>query len=273
MPHTSLGSNLGSNSDVSGETLSAELLSLLRYPFRALVEGFNWKTAAISAMLRGVMFFFTNLRAGTSHHLAPAPTLVESMLCDQSPSECAVGMITQRIRNARPAWLTGLVVWFALPVSLLTVQFFVHRAFGTPHLKASMIASFCFAAFGTGFNCGSAMRRGALLTTAPVVGDSGGPAPGTRPFLPTCAPCLCSSGTFSPPARGRCFALGGAGGGLQRLGDVRAQQFLRAEGRLLGNTVCELLVAQVPVRLRLALTLSSRPSFRIARQLRAYRRT
>ena len=62
--------------------------------------------------------------------------------------------------HARPAWLTGLTVWFALPATLLTAQFFVHRAFGTPQLKASMIGSFCFAALGTGFNWfGHAPRR------------------------------------------------------------------------------------------------------------------
>lgn len=128
---------------------------------KALAASFNWKTAAISAMLRGLMFFFTNLRSG--HNLALRATLVEA--CFAICASGVIGAITQRIRNARPAWLRGLAIWFLLPLTLLTVQFFVHSAFGTPQLKASMIGSFCFAAVGTGFNW-FAMRRGALIVAS-----------------------------------------------------------------------------------------------------------
>lgn len=63
--------------DVNGlhQNLAEALLDLLRKPVTSLVAGFNWKTAAISAMLRAIMFFFTNLRAG--HILALKATLVE----------------------------------------------------------------------------------------------------------------------------------------------------------------------------------------------------
>jgi hypothetical protein len=134
------------------------LAAVLRNPFLALIEGFNWKTATLSAILRALMFFFTNLRSG--HQLALRATLVEAVY-----ATCASGIfgaLTQRLRNAQPAWLTGLVLWLGVPATLLTAQFFVHRAFGTPQLKASMIGSFCFAAIGTGFNW-FAMRQGALL--------------------------------------------------------------------------------------------------------------
>jgi hypothetical protein len=130
------------------------------------VEGFNWKTAAISACLRALMFFCANLRAG--QQLALRATLVEACF-----AICAMGVfgaVTERIRNARPAWLTGLLVWLGIPATLLTVQYSVHRHFGTPELRASMIASFCFAALGTGFNW-FAMRRGALLVGGPLAHD------------------------------------------------------------------------------------------------------
>jgi hypothetical protein len=126
-----------------------------------LVGRFNWKTAATSAMLRAILFFCTNLRAGGQ--LALRATLVEATY-----AVCAMGIfgaVTQRIRNARPVWLTGMIVWLAIPGVLLSAQYFVHRAFGTPELRASMIASFCFAALGTGFNW-FAMRRGAMITGA-----------------------------------------------------------------------------------------------------------
>jgi len=134
--------------EAQAPSLSAALLDLLRHPFTALVAEFNWKTAAISALLRA------------GHRLALRATLVEAVFAILAMG--LFGTITQRIRNARPAWLTGLAVWLILPSLMLTVQFFVHRAFGTPRLLVSMIASFCFAALGTGFTW-FAMRRGALL--------------------------------------------------------------------------------------------------------------
>jgi hypothetical protein len=158
---------LPTNAD-QAPTLAAALLDLLRHPFAGLVEGFNWKTAAISAILRAIMFFFTNLRSG--QQLALRATLVEATY-----AICAMGVfgsITERIRNARPAWLTGLTVWLFLPCLMLTIQYNVHRFFATPQLRASMIASFCFLALGTGFNW-FAMRRGAMLVGSPLVGPEG----------------------------------------------------------------------------------------------------
>jgi hypothetical protein len=149
-------------------SLASALFDLLRHPFAGLVEGFNWKTAAISAILRGIMFFLTNLRSG--QQLALRATLVEATY-----AICAMGVfgsITERIRNARPAWLTGLTVWLFLPGLMLSIQYNVHRFFGTPQLRISMIASFCFAALGTGFNW-FAMRRGAMLVGSPLVGEGG----------------------------------------------------------------------------------------------------
>ncbi len=109
-------------------------------------------------MLRAILFFFTNLRAG--HHLALKATLVEGTYAIIAMG--VFGGATERIRYARPAWLTGLIVWICIPALLLFVQYHVHHFFGTPQLRASMIASFCFAALGTGFNW-FAMRRGNLL--------------------------------------------------------------------------------------------------------------
>jgi Na+/melibiose symporter-like transporter len=145
--------------------LAEALQTLLRKPFTSLIGGFNWKTAAISAMLRAILFFFTNLRAG--HALALKATLVEGTYAILTMG--IVGAATERIRHARPAWLTGLVIWLGIPALLLFVQYHVHHFFGTPELRRGMIASFCFAALGTGFNW-FAMRRGALLVGDPMVG-------------------------------------------------------------------------------------------------------
>jgi hypothetical protein len=151
------------------QNLGEALRDLLRKPVTSLVAGFNWKTAAISALLRAIMFFFTNLKAG--HALALKATLVEGLYAVITMG--VFGAATERIRHARPAWLTGLVVWLAIPAMLLCVQYRVHRFFGTPELRRSMIASFCFAALGTGFNW-FAMRRGAFLVGDPLVGGPHG---------------------------------------------------------------------------------------------------
>jgi Na+/melibiose symporter-like transporter len=154
------------------QNLSEALLELLRKPVTSLVSGFNWKTAAISALLRAIIFFFINLRAG--HDLALKATLVEGAYAVITMG--IFGAATERIRHARPAWLTGVVIWLVIPILLLLVQYHVHHFFGTPELRRSMIASFCFAALGTGFNW-FAMRRGTFLVGDPMVG---GPHSGGR---------------------------------------------------------------------------------------------
>jgi hypothetical protein len=156
-------------------SLGQAFFALLRHPFLALIEGFNWKTAAISAFFRAIMFFFSNLRAG--QQLALRATLVEAVYAIVAMG--LAGAITERIRNARPTWITGTIVWLVIPALLLPAQYLVHRHFGTPRLRTSMIASFCFAALGTGFNW-FAMRRGALLVTGPSVGDPTVDAPSSN---------------------------------------------------------------------------------------------
>lgn len=73
------------------------------------------------------------------------------------------GAITQRLRHAEPRGSTALVVWLAIPLLMLMMQAAVHHAMGTPRLRSSMLASFVFAAFATGFNW-FAMSRGAFVT-------------------------------------------------------------------------------------------------------------
>ncbi len=154
------------------QNLAEALPTLSRKPFTSLIGGFNWKTAAMSAMLRAILFFFTNLRAG--HSLALKATLVEGSYAILTMG--IFGAATERIRHARPAWLTGLVIWLAIPTLLLFLQYQVHHFFRTPELRRSMIGSFCFAALGTGFNW-FAMSRGAFLVGDPMVG---GPHGGSR---------------------------------------------------------------------------------------------
>ena len=123
-----------------------------------VAAGFNWKMAVWSAGLRGGMFFLTNLRSG--HSAALRATWVEAVYALVSMG--LLGAATERIKDLRPAWLTAVMVWAAMPVLTLMGEFEVHLWFGTPQMKTSMTASFVLAAVGSGFSW-FAMRRGAFL--------------------------------------------------------------------------------------------------------------
>ena len=132
--------------------------TMLRRP-ALLVQDWNWKAAAFSALLRALMFLLINLRAGSGR--AIRAMLVEAVYATVAAG--FAGAVTQRVRHAVPRWATALVVWLAIPFALLAAQAAVHVAMGTPRLARSLCASFVFAAFATGFNW-FAMSRGAFLT-------------------------------------------------------------------------------------------------------------
>ena len=134
------------------------LHAMLRHPL-TLLRDWNWKAGLFSAMLRGALFFLTNLHAGRAR--AGKAMLVELVYATIAAG--LAGAVTQRLRHAVPRAATAAVVWLAIPAVLLAVQAFVHHAMGTPRLRASLLASFVFAAFATGFNW-FAMSRGAFVT-------------------------------------------------------------------------------------------------------------
>ena len=142
----------------SAVPLGVALRRMLRHPLQLLWE-WNWKAAAISAMLRAGIFFATNLHAG--HAAALKAMLVEAAYATVAAG--LAGAVTQRLRHAEPRGRTALVVWLAIPLLMLTMQAVVHSAMGTPRLRRSMLASFVFAALATGFNW-FAMSRGAFVT-------------------------------------------------------------------------------------------------------------
>lgn len=134
------------------------LQAMRRHPL-TLLRDWNWKAALFSAMLRGALFFFTNLHAGRGR--AEKALLVE--LAYAMVAAGLAGAVTQRLRHAVPRRATAALVWLAIPAVMLAAQAAVHHAMGTPRLRAGLLASFAFAAFATGFNW-FAMGRGAFIT-------------------------------------------------------------------------------------------------------------
>lgn len=138
--------------------LGAALRDILLHPHRSLFPSWSWKAAALGALLRAAIFFTTNLQAGRFDAIRAG--LVELVFAIFAAG--LMGAVSQRLRLARPAWATALLVWLGMPMALLLAQSGVHRLARTPHMGTGLILSFCFAAIASSFSW-FAMRHGALL--------------------------------------------------------------------------------------------------------------
>lgn len=131
---------------------------ILEHPYLHLVKRWNWKSAATGAILRGSIFFFTNLRAGMR-------AAVFAMLADLSYRAFLAGFngsVAQSVRKAKPAWAATLCTAVLLPVINHSIEFTVHYLRGTPKLWAGIITSMIFTVMAVLFNL-YAMRHGVLL--------------------------------------------------------------------------------------------------------------
>ena len=138
--------------------LYAGVGEILRRPWQTLVPPWSWKAAVLSALLRSGTFFGSNLKSGPKEALRAM--LVEAVFAVVAAG--LIGAISQRLRNANPAWATAAFVCLGLPGVMLVTQLFVHRVAHTPHVGPGLATSFCFAAVAAGFTW-YAMRHGALL--------------------------------------------------------------------------------------------------------------
>ncbi|HEX4169535.1 MAG TPA: hypothetical protein VHZ55_29075 [Bryobacteraceae bacterium] len=137
----------------------AEVLGgLALHPREWLIQKWNWKAAALASVLRGVIFFISNLRAGW--HAATAAMLVEFGY--RAVTSGFWGAITQAFEGAEPAWLATLSALIVIPLLSHALELLVHLMERTPQLWTSMLSSLIFTAIATLFNL-YAMRRGALL--------------------------------------------------------------------------------------------------------------
>lgn len=147
------------------ESPGSVLRQLVADPWEQLVRRWNWKSAVFGALIRGGIFFATNLSAGRE-------AAVGAMLAEFAWRFAVTGFygaFIQRLRKAEPAWQATLLTAVALPVMNHVIEFAIHYARGTPKLQASIVASVCFTAVSMLFNT-YAMRRGYF-----VVGAEGRP--------------------------------------------------------------------------------------------------
>lgn len=142
----------------AGVPLGTALKALARDPMR-LVRRWNWKSALLSSLSRGLIFFLANLSAGP--HAATAAFVTE--LWFRMLTSGFYGALTEALRDVEPARHGILAGMLLLPLVSHSLEFVVHSFRGTPELTRSIALSVAFTMLSTAFNV-YAMRRGVLVT-------------------------------------------------------------------------------------------------------------
>jgi hypothetical protein len=141
--------------------MAAALADLFLNPRRRLLLRWNWKTASLSACVRGTIFFIANLGAGLGAAIGAMG--VEAALFATLAG--FNGALVQTFRRAQPAWVATMMVMILIPAVNHTLEYFMHYASGAKKIAAGVTASISLSVFSALFNL-FAMRRGVL-----IVGD------------------------------------------------------------------------------------------------------
>jgi hypothetical protein len=134
---------------------------LARHPIRELICQWNWKHAVFTAMLRGGVFFATNLVDGW-------PAAVRALLVDVAfrvPLSGVYATIAQALTDSQPRWAALVVVTGLVPAFSHAVEVFVHWLMATPQLRIGVLVSVAFSVLSALFNVFS-VRRGAFIVGA-----------------------------------------------------------------------------------------------------------
>ena len=119
----------------------------------------------MSALVRGLLFFTTNLSAGLGAATGAFVAEVIFRVCTAG----FYGALTQRIGRIEPEGRSMLIAMVVLPSLAHGLEFAVHWLRATPNLTVSLTASIGFTVISTAFNV-YAMRRG-VLTCGPGSGS------------------------------------------------------------------------------------------------------
>lgn len=140
------------------QTVGATLSALVHHPAKNLLRRWNWKAAILSALVRGTLFFTTNLRSGLDE--AIGAMLLEAAFYISVAG--FYGALIESFRRVRPEWMATLTVMGLLPAINHSLELALHAIAGTEQLTLSILASVLFSMFSAAFNL-FAMRRGALI--------------------------------------------------------------------------------------------------------------
>jgi hypothetical protein len=131
---------------------------LIRHPIRRVIHRWHWKSATLSAIIRGSLFFATNLADGP--RLATRAALVEFAL--RVPLIGILAAVTQAFGGAEPPWAAAIVATALLPGLAHLAEFAAHRMARTPELGTSIQGSVAMSVLSTSFSL-FAMRRGVMI--------------------------------------------------------------------------------------------------------------
>jgi predicted outer membrane repeat protein len=138
-------------------TVPAALADMLINPWR-LLQGWNWKTALLSACARGTIFFISNLGAGLG--AAIAAMAAEAALFATLAG--FYGAVVQTFRRAQPAWAASVTIMILMPTVNHTLEYALHNMNGTKKIAAGVATSISLSILSAMFNL-FAMRRGVLI--------------------------------------------------------------------------------------------------------------
>ena len=141
----------------SGPQFVNLLFSMLRRPQQLLLL-WNWKSALLSLVFRGPIFFVAAVHRGWEAALAAL--FAELIFCALTAG--FYGAVMQTLKDAEPQWLTGVFLGVVMPVIIQVLEYLLHWFRGTPHLRIAAIVSVIFGGFSALFNW-YAMLRGTLL--------------------------------------------------------------------------------------------------------------
>ncbi len=127
-------------------------------PYRHVIRRWNWKSACLSAVFRGVLIFLTNLSAGGFS--AVGAMLTEA--CYRALTSGFYSALTQTFRFAQPVWLASVIPMIIIPIIADSCEFAVHGISGTKRVVATVAVSMIFTAISTLLEL-FAMRRGVLV--------------------------------------------------------------------------------------------------------------
>jgi hypothetical protein len=145
------------------QTVWNSLAELASHPVLYFVVNWNWKSALLSSIIRGLIFLLATIRRDTAEiSLAVIVEMIFSALVAG-----IYGAFTQVMRFATPEWISKLIFAVFLPAVLFYLDYLVHIYTGMRHMTLSLIFSASFSALSSLFNL-YVMRHGALL-----VGEEG----------------------------------------------------------------------------------------------------
>ena len=134
------------------------LRQLLRHPVHSFIRCWNWKSAALSCMLRTPVYVITTLRHGWQ-----AVTLAAIVEAGFSAGAAGVyAAITEAVRDAQPEFAVAVLLLVILPTITLALDALTHYLTRTPNLLAGVLLSLAVTVVSSAFNWYS-MRRGTLL--------------------------------------------------------------------------------------------------------------